>query len=107
MGADQVRALAQSGDLAIRIEASDGAADGRGKLRTLAKAVGLSTDGKVPPVVGCFSALELGQALGRPPVVHAAIERGRFAKNMKHDIVRLGGFRPLIPLEWEDRKHEL
>lgn len=107
MGTDQVRALAQSGELAIRIEASDGAADGRGKLRTLAKAVGLSMDGKVPPVVGCFSALDLGQALGRPPVVHAAIERGRFAKNMKRDVIRLGGFRSLVPLEWEDRKHEL
>lgn len=107
MGSDQVRSLAQSGELAIRIEASDGAADGRGKLRSLAKAVGRATDGAVPPVVGCFSALELGQALGRPPVVHAAIERGRFAKNMKYDIERLGGFRALIPLEWEDRQHEL
>lgn len=107
MGSDQVRGLTQSGELAIRIEARDGAADGRGKLRSLAKAVGRATDGGVPPLVGCFTALELGQAVGRPPIVHAGIDRGRFAKTMKHDIVRLSGFRALIPLEWEDRQHEL
>ena len=106
-GYDQVRSLAQVGDLAIRIEAYDGATDGRGKIRTLAKAVGRATDGVAPPVIGCFTALELGQALGRPPVVHAAIERGRLAKTLKHDMVRLAGFRALVPLEWTDRQHEM
>jgi len=106
-GFDQVKSLAGAGELAIRIEASDGSPDGRGKIRTLAKAVGLATDGGVPPLLGCFTALELGQALGRPPVVHAAIERGRLAKTMKYDMRRLSGFRPLIPQEWADRQHEL
>lgn len=106
-GFDQVKSLAQVGDLAIRIEASDGAPDGRGKIRTLAKAVGLATHGETPPLLGCFTALELGQALGRPPIVHAAIERGRLAKTMKYDMTRLAGFRPLIPQNWTDRQHEL
>lgn len=106
-GFDQVKSLAQGGELAIRIEASDGSPDGRGKIRTLSKAVGLATDGSAPPVLGCFTALELGQALGRPPVVHGAIERGRLAKTMKYDMTRLSGFRPLIPANWTDRQHEL
>ena len=107
LGFDQVRSLAQSGDLAIRLEACDGSADGRGKIRTLAKAVGLATDGQAPPVLGCFTALELGQSLGRPQVVHAAIERGKMAKTIKHDMMRLSGFRLLIPKDWPDRPHEM
>ena len=107
LGYDQVKSLAGAGELAIRIEASDGAPDGRGKIRTLAKAVGLATYGTNPPLLGCFSALELGQAMGRPPIVHAGIERGRLAKTLKHDMSRLAGFRELVPLEWEDRQHEL
>jgi len=107
LGFDQVRSLAQSGDLAIRLEAADGSTDGRGKIRTLAKAVGLATDGTAPPVLGCFAAVELGQALGRPSVVHAAIERGKMAKVIKHDMARLSGFRPLIPQDWPDRRHEM
>jgi len=107
LGFDQVRSLAQSGDLAIRLEAADGSTDGRGKIRTLAKAVGLATDGNAPPVLGCFTAVELGQALGRPSVVHAAIERGKMAKVIKHDMARLSGFRRLIPPNWPDRQHEM
>lgn len=106
-GYDPVKSLAQSGELAIRIEARDGAADGRGKLRVIAKAVGRAEHGAVPPLIGCFTALELGQAIGRPPIVHAAIERGRLAKTLKLDMWRLAGFRGLVPQEWEDRQHEL
>ncbi len=107
LGYDKVRSLAQNGELAVRIEARDGSVDGRSKIRTLAKAVGLATEGAAPPVVGCFTAVELGQALGRPSVVHAAIERGKLAKAFKHDMKRLSGFRPLIPPEWSDRRHEM
>ena len=107
VGYDQVRALTQSGELRIRIEALDGSADGRGKLRSLAKAIGRAEHGVSPPVIGCFTALELGQAIGRPPIVHAAVERGKLAKSLQHDMMRLRGFRPLIPHEWPDREHEL
>ena len=107
VGYDQVRALTQSAELRIRIEALDGSADGRGKLRSLAKAIGRAEHGVSPPVIGCFTALELGQAIGRPPIVHAGVERGKLAKSLQHDMMRLSGFRPLIPLEWADREHEL
>ena len=107
LGFDQTRALAQSGKLAIRVEARDGAADGRGKIRTLAKAVNLELERPIAKVIGCFTALELGQIVGRPPLVHAGIERGRLAKALNHDVMRLSGFMPLIPPEWEDRRHEV
>lgn len=107
LGYDKVRSLAQNGELAIRIEACDGSVDGRSKIRTLSKAVGLATHGSTPPVLGCFSATELGQALGRPSVVHAAVERGKLAKAFQLDMNRLSGFRALIPPEWSDRSHEM
>lgn len=107
-----VREPASRGDVALRIEASDGAADGRGKLRTLSVATAreLSSQGVKrpdPAVIGCFTADDIGKALGRDPVVHAALIAGPMVAEMKLSAWKLSAFDPLIPGDWADARHEI
>jgi predicted RNA-binding protein YlxR (DUF448 family) len=90
LGYEQVRACLRSGAAALLIEAADGAADGRDKLRRLAPGL---------PVVAVLTRAELGAAVGRAEVVHAALGPGRLAERMLCDMARLSGFRPLAPSE--------
>jgi predicted RNA-binding protein YlxR (DUF448 family) len=84
------RALAGSGRVAVLIEASDGAPDGRRKLLALAK-------GMAPAVIDCLTGAELSLALGRENVVHAALKSGRFSERLLADASRLNGLRPARP----------
>lgn len=92
MGFDAVRLALKSARPAWRLEASDGAADGRSKLDRLSQAAW----GNVP-VAGCFLAEEIGAAIGRGPVVHAAMSQGPQARAFTTVIGKLSGFRPLDP----------
>ncbi len=107
IGYDQVKAAAGSGKIAWRIEAREGASDGRGKIRTLAKAVAMELDQPVPKVMGCFSGAELAEALGRDTVVHISLPPGKLAKAFTADAARYRGFRQLVPREWDDIAHEI
>lgn len=78
------------------IEASDGAAEGRQKLIRLA----FGLWGEEPPVAGCFSARDLGVALGRDPVVHAVLLQESMAHRWTVEIGRLSGFRAIVPASW-------
>ena len=93
MGYDAVKlALSKGEATAWRIEASDGAADGRGKLDRLAA--------KATPglrVAGCFSADSLGRALGRAGVVHALMAPGPEADSFSTVMDKLAGFRDVEP----------
>ncbi|WP_394693354.1 RNA-binding protein [Hyphobacterium sp.] len=91
-GMDAVRLSLKASRPAWRIEASDGAADGRGKLDRLAAAAW----GDIP-VAGCFSAAELGQAVGRDSVVHAALSSGPQGRSFGEVMHRLSGFRIIDP----------
>ena len=107
-----VREPAARGDVALRIEARDGAADGRSKLRTLSLATAreltdLGQKRPDPAVIGCFSAQESGTALGRDPVVHAAILSGPMVADIKATARKLSGFEPLVPSDWSDARHEI
>jgi uncharacterized protein len=93
-GFDQVAAALRSAQPAWRIEASDGAADGRGKLDGLAQRWG------GVPVAGCLSAAHMGMALGRDHVVHALLPPGRLADAFGVEVRRLAGFRPMVPDGW-------
>jgi|SRR5215469_7604245 len=73
----------------LLLEASDGGADGRRKLLTLAAARGLALK-----VIDCFSSAELSLALGRENVVHAALKPGRLSERLGIEAGRLKGFRP-------------
>ncbi len=77
------------------IEAADGGADGRGKMLALARAAWGEA-----PLAGCFTAAELGAALGREQTVHAVLAEGGLAARFGAEMRRLAGFRPLVPADW-------
>jgi predicted RNA-binding protein YlxR (DUF448 family) len=86
-GFDKVEALLRKTAVGVLVEASDGAADGREKLRRLAPDA---------PVVSLFPAAALAAAMGREGiVVHAAIARGKLAKRLVAAADRLAGLRGL------------
>ncbi len=84
MGFGKVEAALAQGKAAVLLAAGDGAADGRGKLRTLAAGV---------PLVEQLTSDELGASFGREHVVHAALAPGRIAQALIADAARLAGFR--------------
>lgn len=98
-GFDQVRDLVRNGSPAVVLEASDGAADGRGKVLALARAA-QEAAGRDWILAGCFSSEELGMALGRGRVIHACVKQGRFADAWRMELARLSGFRRLTPEDW-------
>jgi predicted RNA-binding protein YlxR (DUF448 family) len=70
------------------IEAFDGAADGKRKLYAAAHRLELNC-----AVIEALTSAELGLALGRENVIHAAVQRGGFADRLILDAERLSGFR--------------
>jgi predicted RNA-binding protein YlxR (DUF448 family) len=96
-GFEKVSAAIASGKAAWLVEASDGAADGRRKLRALAR-----RQSRPPGLIGVFSASELGLALGLENVIHTAFLAGRAADRWTQDVCRLSGFRPLLPESWRE-----
>ncbi|MDP3736575.1 MAG: RNA-binding protein [Hyphomonadaceae bacterium] len=116
LGFEQVREAIRNTTPGCVIEASDGAEDGRSKMLGLLRAVhGPERDGsgnavvqdeqaenqRFPPVIGCFSADELGMALGRERVIHACLKQGRFAQGWMGELKRLSGFRRVWPEDWQ------
>ena len=85
VGFEQVRSSVVTGAAAVLVSAADGSADGLRKIRRGAPDL---------PVVRAFSREELGGALGRLDVVHAAVLPGRLAVRLLDDVARLDGFRP-------------
>jgi hypothetical protein len=71
-GFEKVEAALWSGKARVLVAASDGAADGRGKLARLA--------GSGVEICAPLTAAELAQALGREHAVHAAIKAGGIAE---------------------------
>ena len=93
LGFDMVEAALRAGRGRALIEASDGADDGREKLLRLAP------EGRVH-LTGCFSAAELGMALGRDRVIHCAVLQERMAQRWTAEMGRLAGFRAIVPDSW-------
>lgn len=83
-GFDQVADWLRNGKTAVLLGARDGAADGRRKLRAMARSL---------PVVEVFDRHELGLAIGRDEVVHVAMAPGGLAKRLVAEVARLRGFR--------------
>ncbi|MGB8364255.1 MAG: RNA-binding protein [Rhizomicrobium sp.] len=95
LGFDNVaRALAAPLPPAVLVEASDGAADGRRKLKNAAFAQGVKAG-----FVDCLTRAELGLALGRENVIHAALKPGRLAERLLFEAARLEGFRRVAQRE--------
>lgn len=90
--ADWIRRGGDKGRGGLLLEARDGAADGRGKLIRLARALGEET-GIAVETVECFDAAEVGRALGLEHAVHAAVSAGGNADALMRDARRLEGVR--------------
>jgi predicted RNA-binding protein YlxR (DUF448 family) len=89
LGFDNVlRALESARPPRLLVEAHDGAGDGKRKLYNAAHARGLK-----PALVTCLSSAELGLALGRENVIHAAVQPGGLAERLMFDAERLDGLR--------------
>ncbi len=72
----------------VLIEAFDGAPDGKRKLYAAAHRLELDC-----VVIETLTSAELGLALGRENVIHAAVQRGGLADRLMFDAERLSGFR--------------
>lgn len=76
----------------VLIEAFDGAADGKRKLYAAAHRLDLNC-----VVIESLTSAELGLALGRENVIHAAVQPGGLAERLILDAERLSGFRARPP----------
>lgn len=83
-GFEKVRGALKDGDVAVLLEASDGAADGREKLARL------PFDG---PTLSLWTAEALGEPFGRDRAVHAAVFAGGLAERLDRDAARLEAVR--------------
>jgi predicted RNA-binding protein YlxR (DUF448 family) len=93
MGFDNVmRALDSAKPPTLLIEAADGSGDGKRKLYNAAYARGLK-----PFVAEGLVSAELGLALGRENVIHAAVQPGGLAERLTLDAQRLGALRNESP----------
>jgi hypothetical protein len=72
----------------LLIEAFDGAPDGKRKLYAAAHRLELNC-----VVIETLTSAELGLALGRENVIHAAVQPGGLADRLMFDAERLSGFR--------------
>ena len=85
---ERLRAGQKGRPVGALVEATDGAADGRGKLARLAGGI---------PVVAVLTGRELGLAFGRDFAIHAALDRGGFADRAIAEALRLEGLRVTAP----------
>ena len=92
-GFDRVGEALDSGRVAVLVQASDASTLGRRKLAAKAQARG--GEAKVAEI-DCLTLAELGLALGRENVVHAAVAPGGLAQRLLDDAARLYGFRPRV-----------
>jgi hypothetical protein len=86
-GFEKVRTLLKRDAAGVLLQARDGAADGRAKVRRLAAAVRPDL-----PVVDWFDAGELGRAVGREQCMHLALRRGGHADRLLREARRYAAF---------------
>ena len=83
-GFEKVRSTIAKGKAGALVNAREAAPGGRAKLAALAYDV---------PEVRLFADAELAQVFGRESVTHAALEKGRIAREFLREAKRLEGFR--------------
>ena len=86
-GFDRVAEALAAGRVGVLVQAADASPSGRAKLSAKARAMGV-------PDLECLNLVELGLALGRENVVHAAVAPGGLALRLLDETNRLHGFRP-------------
>ena len=93
-GFTRTEAAILSGEVAILLHASDGAADGAQKLDRLYFAISRDI-GRTPVVVRLLDVMQISLAIGRSNVVHAALKSGGAAARFLQEARRLVRFRQL------------
>lgn len=83
-GFEKVKTWLDTGTAEILLQASDGSARGKSKLKP--------PEGK-ETFIGVLSASELGLAFGREHVIHGALAGGGLTKRIVEEAARLGGIR--------------
>jgi len=83
-GFEKAGAAISAGKVAWMVEASDGADDGRNKVRHLAPDL---------PLIDSLTSAEIGAALGAGAMVHAALTDGRLAREILTTADKLGALR--------------
>lgn len=91
-GFAKVETVIGRGDCRVLVHASDAAEDGAGRLDRRYAAVSAAS-GEDTRIVRCLSEAELGLAIGRSSVVHAALARGGAADNFLREVGRLQRYR--------------
>jgi predicted RNA-binding protein YlxR (DUF448 family) len=90
-GFEKVEAALRQGKVALLVEASDGAAEGRGKLARLARS-GVPAGSEVE-IWAPLPAEALAPAIGRFTAVHVAVKPGGMADRLALTLRRHAGFR--------------
>jgi predicted RNA-binding protein YlxR (DUF448 family) len=83
-GYEKARGWLRGGQAVLLLAACDGAADGREKLRRIARDL---------PIVSVLHAAELGIVFDRERAVHVAVAPGGLAEKLARTAKRLSGFR--------------
>lgn len=98
LGFTKIMELFESGAKAVSILslANDGGPADRHKM--LERAMRLA---EAPRVFGLLSGEEMSLAFGRENVVHAAVGQGGLAERIEIEALRLSGFRPILPPQWD------
>lgn len=91
-GFEKVMAEISAGRLAILIQARDGSEDGSGKLAGALKARYAALQKAQAPILRPLWGDEMGLALGRANVVHAALTRGSMERKVWVDLARLESY---------------
>lgn len=98
-GFEKVADCVEKGRVLVLLEASDGAADGRERLLRQVKR---RAEGhkQLIHVSGLLNSAELSLAFGQQHVIHAALKTAPVTNMAWRDLVRLSGFRPMVPSAW-------
>ncbi|WP_307153570.1 RNA-binding protein [Rhodopseudomonas julia] len=106
-GFAKVEAALRSGEAICLVHAVEAAADGRNKLAGAARQ-GLASTGKDEPLfVAHLTTAELGLALGRPHVIHAAVLDGAAGRSFHDAALRNLRFDNEICQQPSEREHDI
>lgn len=91
-GFQQVESALEKGTVAVVVHASDAADDGCSKLDRKFRAISRDME-RAAPIVTSLSMTEIGLAMGRPSVVHAALISGGLTERFLREAGRLERYR--------------
>ncbi|MGB5949269.1 MAG: RNA-binding protein [Parvibaculum sp.] len=92
LGFEKVMAAIGKGEVALLIEARDGSEDGARKLAGALKARDQGAAKRATPILSPLWTAEMGLALGRANVVHAALTQGSMKNKVLADLARLESY---------------